>query len=146
MNDLKKIWNWMKSLSKRNKIILIVIIGIFLGLSARMKQASYNGGVGELTHASKNDWDKNRTLDEIGFKVFEFVKLHPEAKKLIVYVKDECTDTKGNKSDYVSTIIFNEKELDKFEEYQDKNYFTKNCGIYVVKMVQEWKPCGNQSF
>ena len=146
MNNLKKIWNWYKSLSKRNKIILIVVIAIILGLSSRLKQASYNDGVGELTHESEHDWDKNRTLDEIGFKVFEFVKLHPDAKKLIVNVKDDCTDTKGNKSKYTSTIIFTENELNKFEEYQDKNSFTKNCGVYVGKMIQEWKPCGNQFF
>ena len=146
MNDLKKIWAWFQSLSKRNKIILIVVIGILLGLSARMKQASYKDGVGELTHESKHDWDRKRTLDEIGFKVYEFVTLHPDAKKLKVNVTDECKDTKGNISNYTSTIIFTEDELNNFEEYQDKHSFTKNSGGYVVKMMKEWKPCGDDAF
>jgi hypothetical protein len=142
MNSLKKIWDWYKAQSKKNKIIIGVILLILIGYSASKNQASYNDGVGELTHESKNDWNRNYTLDEIGYKIFEFVKLHNDAKKLIVNVKDECTDNKGIKSEYVSTITFSEDDLNKFEEYQDKISFTKNCSRYVAKMIEEWKPCG----
>ena len=142
MNSLKKIWHWYKAQSTTKKIIIVVILFMLIGYSASENQASYNDGVGELTHESKNDWNRNYTCDEIGYKIFEFVKLHNDAKKLIVNVKDECTDNKGNKSEYVSTITFSEGDLNKFEEYQDKTSFTKNCLHYGIIMIQEWKPCG----
>jgi hypothetical protein len=142
MKDLKRIIEWFKSLSKRNKIIIGVIILILFGISVNNNSASYNDGIGSLTHDSSKDWNKNSTLDEIGKKVFDFVQAHPDAKKLIINIKDDCTDNKGNKNEFVSEIIFTEEDLNDFETYKDKTSFTKNSGKYVGKMIDGWKHCG----
>jgi hypothetical protein len=134
---------WKNNLwTKKTRWIVTGICSLFLIGQLGGNGASYSDGIGSLTHDSSKDWDKNHTLDEIGKKVYDFVQAHPDAKKLIITIKDQCTDNKGNKNEFTSEIIFTEEDLNDFETYKDKTSFTKNSGKYVGKMIDGWKRCG----
>lgn len=146
MSSIKKLKEWFNSLSTRNKIIVSFVIIFVLALASKNSGSEYNDGIGKITHNTSNDWDNDAMIRGIASDVFKFSSNHSDATKLILIVVDECKDEKGNKTNFESTIVFNQTEIKEFAEYKDVQSFYKNCTTFNYKLLHDWHPCGGSNF
>jgi hypothetical protein len=146
MSSFKKLKEWFNALTKRNKFIIVFFFVFLLALVSKNSGTDYNDGVGEITHNTANDWDKDATFRGIASDVLQFSSNHPDATKLVLIVIDECKDGKGNITNFESKIIFNQTELKEFAEYKDADSFNKNCTTFTYKILRDWHPCGGSNF
>jgi hypothetical protein len=107
--------------------------------------SEYNDGVGTTTHYTAKDWDRDATYRKMGEKVWKFCQDHPEAKELNLVIIDECTDSKGNSTEYSQTIVFNKEDIKTFLEYKTDTAFNENCYEFGSLMLS-WRPCGNSQY
>ena len=143
---MKKITNWFKSLSRRNKVIFIAVCIVLLGAMASNTNSSFKNGEGEITHYTAKDWDKDAMYKGLASDVLEFTTSHPDAKKLTLIIVDECTDDKGNKSNHESKLVFNQTEIEEFAEYKDADSFNENCTTFGYRLMTDWHPCGSSNY
>ena len=113
--------------------------------SSNSGETSYSNNEGLIRHFTGKDYDRNAMYRKIGEDVWDFVQNYPDANKLKLIIIDECKDSKGNISNYETTILFNKLELKEFLTYKDEFSFNKNCYELGAKLL-DWHPCGNSPY
>lgn len=126
-------------------VLIICFLSMYMiscGTSENSDNSNYENGEGVIKHYTAKDWDKNDMYKKIGEDVWKFSNQHQDAKKLKLIIVEECIDSKGNKSNYESIILFNSSDIKEYSTYKDDASFNKNCYEFGVKLL-DWHSCGN---
>jgi hypothetical protein len=120
----------------------VVFIIAFFVIANLIDKTKYSNGEGFITHESGKDWNTEDTWKKLGEKVWKFSHNHQDARKLTLVIVDECQNSKGEKSEYKSEIIFDSIQIADYRTYKDVTSFNKNCYGFGA-MLLKWRPCGN---